>query len=812
MFKPLSNLYKQSINDAADNRLIMESITGSEYYDTEKAAEDVIDTDSISQDELDDIDNYVTKRLAGSTEDDMDLDDMLDNDYDEGIVVDETTDTTPVNESSNLELEISEIFEATDVHTPTFDHVGEYNDAIKDGNVDYDMDDCEDRGGVGVNTVMIRNNQLSESSMNESAWWEDEYANSLYRPFDPVNESTLIYEVDSIVEAANEAKSPNLLQKAAAKLKQFVDFVIEKFRDLGRWISTKLRNSKILKAIITWFDKHAVIKKEITVDMAPYSKENLDKINEAATAISKILPIKVGGDVESYKKAVSELPRLALTSERKKMSISEAAKLVNNFDNGKTYKSYIDKFAGEAKLIKTTVNSIDKIIHTNLDGNLDNIKDDDVKSLVKVCSTLIKYLNSMVSTLTKLTNQHESTKKQIENIGIAAARKAMANGQEVPTVLKAPQTKPEKVKSAKQSDAAKSGDKDTVVSEGVELAIKLHNAFKNNMDEAYEYLDSNDRFIQGVYLESTGDYIFPFELNAVLEHADPTGYDYLGEAAGCSTYCEFPELSKHKGTLDVSTIDAPFYPASNLANHDKKDPTLSGSVTMAKNVLAKAYTVSDLANIPISKMTALSKGLVQAVKSDKAAIATLKESYMTCDNPFDRMTIIEDANMIKSRIENMNNTLELIECITTGIEAEASAIFGDFASIDENIFDVSSSSYCNLLAESSDSEDDEKDDEDFEIEDDAETEDKDDDKKKDSKKKSKSESKSKKCDDDDEEDCDDESDDDEKESKSKAKKNSKESKSEKGSKDSEDDEKDEGELDESAIIDDFLSDILDGIW
>lgn len=690
MFDVLNEKYQKAISDAEDEKLIMEAITGSDIDSVntdpsvEQAAEDEVDIYSVPRKDLDKLDKFADKLVSSADYDDDDLDDLLDNDYDDDEIV---------------------VAEAA-VETPSDDKVGSYNEGIQSGNVSYKMTDCEDRGGVGVNSVVARNNQLSEAVIAD---------------IDFMCESVefLIEDAEEAQKEENEEKKAGALANAGKQLKKAVTFVIEKLRALGRlivkaFVGAGKQLKKLMDAVIAKVDAREL--GMVRIDTSIYDNKAFKAINDAANHVYKIYEAFMNDREADSDYGISEkMESVEVGNKREAVPFNKANAMIYEFNNGtaKKYEKIIDKLGKVASAIS---------------GRCTREKD---SAKLKNMQAAVKAINHAIAQLNKVTGIHQRNM----NAAAEATRKYAKNTQKTAEAMAKGREKAEKAQERADVKAANQAEKD-------KKAINASAETAGGIDE------------------STGEYVFSFELNEA-------------EAANAKTYEEFPENLKTDGTLDVEAPKTEDKPKDDLSDKDPKQPSLGNEVALAKATVAKAYTADKLASIPPSEMPKVRKAVTDMIATKSEAIASLKEAYEAhiTDSYEVRAAILEDASAAKVELKNLQETDALLEAFMETLDERAEDIFkldeDSEADLDDIDLDDADDEEDDKKEESkdekkSDKKDKDSDDKEDESNDDDEDEDKDDDKKsedKDSKKSKKSDKKDEKddkeCDDEDE--CEDES-------------------------------------------------------
>ena len=811
MFKTLNDKYQKAISDTDDEKLIMESITGSDIDamiddpSIEQAAEEEVDVYSVPKQDLDKLDKFADKIVSSADYDDDDLDDMLDSDYDESEIV---------------------VAESVSVETPTYDKVGTYNAGIQSGEVDYKMTDCEDRGGVGVNPVIARNNQLSEAVMNMN------------------------FELtDVLCEAAAESKGSKLksiASKIGKALSTALDWAIEQLRRLAAMIAGPFK--KMWDAITKKYaelkskkgGKKAASEPETEPAAAAEGESQEDKIAKARAAAEakakaeeearefdvynnvSIVPgiykdralmdkaisaakaadqyasgklralrnanasaVAMNKDIENIMKLIREID---YNTEKVKMAYVEAFNLMKGASFVDKDKQAVDTLVSATKKFKNAKGILEQYVSTqkgaseDIRNELDNVDPDDYEGQSKInqrasakssaaagYSAQIRAVNQAVSAITAVTKKlsaiNEIHKKNLDTMAVALGMRNSAKGMEV--------LRRERAKGATNESAAP------------EMRGNLYT-------RAYRFV--NEQCLgefQDYFDEATGMYYFGFELE---------------EAAGnATTYEEFKENLKTDGTLKVPEPNFGKKPTSDLSDRDPAQPALKNAVSLAKNTLCQAYTADQLKTIPASKMPTVRKAIAEMVSSKTQAISTLKETYENhmFDDEAVRAAILEDAEAVREDLRNLKRTSAMLESIVgemDDLDERADRVFNldsDDSYIDESTDDID---WDSLM------EDAEADLDDIDLGDDSDADKKDDDKDSDDKK---DEKKSKKSDKDDEECDDEECKDDDKKSEDSKKSDDKKDEDDKDEKKSDKKEEKDDDLDENASLLEAISALMD---
>lgn len=812
MFKTLNDKYQKAISDTDDEKLIMESITGSDIDamiddpSIEQAAEEEVDVYSVPKQDLDKLDKFADKIVSSADYDDDDLDDMLDSDYDESEIV---------------------VAESVSVETPTYDKVGTYNAGIQSGEVDYKMTDCEDRGGVGVNPVIARNNQLSEAVINMN------------------------FELtDVLCEAAAESKGSKLksiASKIGKALSTALDWALEQLRKLAAMIAGPFK--KIWAAIAKKYNelkskkggKKAASKGEAKSDEAPAeagesqedkiakaraaaeakAKEEeearefdiynnvsivagiykdralMDKAISAAKATDQYASgklralrnanasaVAMNKDIGNIMKLIQEID---YSAEKVKMTYDEAFNLMRGASFADKDKQAVDTLVSATKKFKSAKGVLEQYVTAQkgasegIRNELDDVDPDDYEAQSKInqrasakssaaagYSAQIRAVNQAVSAITAVTKKlsaiNEIHKKNLDTMSVALGMRNSQKGMEV--------LRRERAKGATNESAAP------------EMRGNLYT-------RAYRFV--NEQCLgefQDYFDEATGMYFFSFELE---------------EAAGnACTYEEFKENLKTDGTLNVPQPNFGKKPTSDLSDRDPAQPALKNAVSLAKNTLCQAYTADQLKSIPASKMPTVRKAIAEMVSAKTQAIATLKETYENhmFDDESVRAAILEDAEAVREDLRNLKRTSAMLE-----------SIVGEMGDLDERadrVFDLSDDSYIDESTDDIDwaslMEDAEADLDDIDLGDDSDADKKDDDKDSDDKK---DEKKSKKSDKDDEECDDEECKDDDKKSEDSKKSDDKKDEDDKDEKKSDKKEEKDDDLDENASLLEAISALMD---
>ena len=756
MFSTLNEKYQKTISDTEDEKLIMEAITGSDMDPSiEAAAEDEVDVYSVPRKDLDRLDKFADKLVSSSDYDDEDLDDLLDDGYEDAIVVAEAS-----------------------VTTPSGDKPGDYNSGIKSGKVDYNMNDCEDRGGVGVNSVIARNSQLSESTIMLM-----------------MNESAANYQLDALLEEASEetdgAAKESKIKAAKAAIVKFGKLILDKLRWLGGLIVKVFRaGGEQLKKMMDNVIAHTrqsdlgMVKISTGVyDNSAYRKitNTIGTIEKKFSSFSKDIHSEsdygIGADAGSIK----------VDTSLKEVTFVEANKMIYAYNKGdtKNYQKCIDR------LVKI-VTGLNKVAETSSD-----------ETVIKNARSAQKAINAAVASLTKVFNAH---KRNMDAAAVATKRYAKSAeklGEKMGAGREKAEAKNAAKRNAEQEKEAKTKTSYSYSSDAAFAAKRKAAAEKAAKNAANVKNESVMRFDEGIFDEAADTYFFAYELNEAQGFVDSNEYFELFEAGNATTYDETPSHLKTDGTLKVDPPKVDAHPKDDMSKRDPARPGLTNEVSLAKNTLCKAYTADQLAAIPSSKMGVVRTAITDTIATKSAAISSLKESYEAHlgDSYEVRSAILEDASVLRRDLDNLKHNLALVEDImeTSGngdLDALAESVFGEGESVDESFDDWS------FLFEDSEADLDDLDMSDGDGEKDSGKDEKDDDDEKDDKKSKKSE-KSKKDDDEecDDGECDDKDKDDDDDKKSK--------KSDKSDKDKDDDKKeDEEDVDESASLLAVIGDLM----
>lgn len=676
--------------------------------------------------------------------------------------------------------------EAT-ITTPGYDPVGSYNDGIKSGTVDYDMNDCEDRGGVGVNPVIARNNQLSEAVMVSNF----ELTDAL---IDCMNEAT----GDKIKNAAKSIG--RAINKAAdwviETLRKALTFVVGKAKQLWKAVTTKHKTIKAGKkgagATNTGAykgpsdadieaarkaseaqqakadaERQKLVDKqylEVRIVKGIYDKGLLTAANKAGAAAeqyasgkirqfrnSNVTAVAMDKDIQGIMNLVKAVEYDADAST---VPFEEAYKMLNsvisNFEN--QFKAAADSLSRAAKTFKDIAKFADTYSDTRSRAASAEMDDVDSDSSAKDQEAAVQRMSSKSSQAQGWARQLRAANQALSATSSAASKVA-------------------KVGPIHLSNVAALGRvvglRNTEAGQGAIQRAKNESAKGNLYTRAYAFVnESCIGGFQGYFDEATDTYIFGFELE---------------EAAACGTYDEFKESLKTDGTLKVEAPNFGKVASDDLSKKDPNNSLLNKAPTLAKNTIAQAYTAEQLKKIPASDMPKVRRAVTEMIATKSGAISALKEAYNEhlFDDPSVRAAILEDAAKVRNEMDDLTNTLSIIESMTD-LDTRASEIFG-------GIYEDSESDLSDL--DLGDDKDDKKDSKKSDSKDDDD----------------KDEKKSKK----DDEECDDE------ECKDKDKKDDKKSDKSDDKKDDDEDEDDADEadddnLDESALlaeIDALLSDL-----
>ena len=741
MFSALNEKYQKSISDIEDEKLIMEAITGSDMDPSiEAAAEDEVDVYSVPRKDLDKLDKFADKLVSSAEYDDDDLDDLLDDGYEDAIIVAEAS-----------------------VTTPSGDKPGDYNSGIKSGQVDYDMNDCEDRGGVGVNSVIARNDQLSESAIMLM-----------------MNESAANYQLDALLEEASEETNS---EAKASKLKAAKEAVIKvghvilgKLRWLGGLIVKAFRKGgeqlkKLMDRVIAQTRQSDLGMVKISVGI--YDNTAYRKITSTiATIEKKFATFSKDIHSDSDYGMTSDAQSIKIDTTLKAIPFAQANKMIYAYNSGdtKNYQKCIDR------LVKI-VNGLNQVAEKSSD-----------ETVIKNARKAQKAINAAVAALTKVFSAH---KHNMDAAAVATKRYAKAAedlGEKMAKGREKAQTKGEAARNKEQSAEANAKPSSYSFSADTKAANKMRAAAEKAAKKKAKAMgESVVRFEEGVYDESVGVYFFADELNEAQGFVESNEHYDLFEASLKSTYDESPSHLKTDGTLDVEAPKVEARPKDDMSKRDPAQPGLTNEVSLAKNSLCKAYTADQMACIPASKMGTVRNAITDMIATKSAAIASLKEAYEAHigDSYEVRAAILEDAAMVRKDLDNLKHNLALTES-SLDIDSLAESVFGDsFSDPVDEAYDDWSFLY----------EDSETDLDDLDL---GEDDDKDDKKDKDGKKSDKSD-KDKKDDKDDDEECEDsECEDDDDDKKSESKKSKKGEDDDKKDKEDKDDE--DKEVDESASL------------
>lgn len=737
MFSTLNEKYQKTISDAEDEKLIMEAITGSDMDPSvEAAAEDEVDVYSVPRKDLDKLDKFADKLVMSSDYDDEDLDDLLDDGYEDAIVVAEAS-----------------------VTTPSGDKPGDYNSGIKSGEVNYKMTDCEDRGGVGVNSVIARNDQLSESTIMLM-----------------MNESAANYQLDALLEEASaetnaDAKSGKI-KAAKDAIVKFGKLILDKLRWLGGLIVKVFRKGgeqlkKMMDRVIAQTRQSDLGMVKISVGI--YDNTAYRKIAATISTIEKKFAT-FSKDVHSDSDygIVSDAQSIKIDTSLKDVPFAQANKMIYAYNNGdtKNYQKCIDR------LVKI-VNGLNKVAEKSSD-----------ETVIKNARSAQKAINAAVAALTKVFNAH---KHNMDAAAVATKRYAKAAeklGEKMGEGREKAEAKGAAARNKEQEAEANADVSYSYSADSKAAAKRKAAAEKAAKKKAKAMGESVVRFEEGVFDEAANMYFFANELNGAQGFVESNELYDLFEASLKGTYEETPSHLKTDGTLKVEPPKDDAHPKDDMAKRDPAQPGLTNETSLAKNTLCKAYTADQMAAIPASKMGSVRSAITNMITTKSAAISSLKESYEAHlgDSYEIRSAILEDASMIRRDLDNLKHNLALVEDIMDSSNMDAIA---------ESVFDESSNDWSYLF------EDSEADLDDLDMGDDEDSKDDSDDK---DNKKSKKSEKSKKCDDencdDDEcEECDDEDNDSKKDSKDDDKK----------------EDKEDGDVDESASLLAVIGDLMSAL-
>ena len=803
MFSTLNEKYQKTISDAEDEKLIMEAITGSDMDPSiEAAAEDEVDVYSVPRKDLDKLDKFADKLVSSSDYDDEDLDDLLDDGYDDAIVVAEAS-----------------------VTTPSGDKPGDYNSGIKSGEVNYKMTDCEDRGGVGVNSVIARNDQLSESIL------------------------AINFELsDMLCEAAGEGKTGRaaaIFEKVRNALGKALDWILKTLKKLGAMVSGPFKKmwAAIVKAYKNRKKKGAnTSDKEAAPAPAPNKDEEIAKARAAAEkyqqkqeeARQKMVKARREAEEEDDYLHVSIVPGIYDDPKLIDKAVS-AANASKNYASGKLHSfrnsnvksqpinSDVDKIIKLVEEVKYDSSkkkvSFDEYFNKAQMANFNNTLSSAINAFgtaVKDFKTIQSHLDALYRQFKTKGNMTMSGMDDVSSDDYAAQEKVTqaASGAYAKANSYAAQLRGVNRAISAITAATKRLESITLIHgknlEAIQKALNLHNsaagveigkrikakregtyqesvnAVGNLYTRAYQFVNENCiGGFQNYFDEATGEFFFGFELE---------------EAAGNSTtYEEFKEHLKTDGTLKVEPPKVDAHPKDDMAKRDPAQPGLTNETSLAKNTLCKAYTADQLASIPSSKMSAVRTAITDTIATKNAAIASLKESYEAHlgDSYEVRSAILEDASMIRRDLDNLHHNLALVEDMLNpeSLDSLAESVFGESSNDWSYLFEDSEADLDDL-----DLGDDEKDS-------DSDKDEKDDDK---DDKKSKKSEKSKK----DDEECEDGECDDEDKDGDDNKNSKKSNKSESDKEDKDDDkkeDKDDEDVDESASLLAVIGDLMSAL-
>ena len=758
MFDVLNEKYQKAISDAEDEKLIMEAITGSDIDSVntdpsvEQAAEDEVDIYSVPRKDLDKLDKFADKLVSSADYDDDDLDDLLDNDYDEDEIV---------------------VAEAA-VETPSDDKVGSYNEGIQSGNVSYKMTDCEDRGGVGVNSVVARNNQLSEAALVD-------YYESIHESADAMWMTTDYLLTEGVIATLNEAEEA--AAKKEGRLTKIKNVIVEGFQKLITAVQT------FISRVVTRFTagKYGVLKfyfKEVDLSVAIKGIQKIEKligdinsVDMDNPEIANELNDRAGDtskDADEIVKTFTDAIADKKDKEKDNPSALRRAQVVGALTQLKralqSAQKAVKAIKKDASVTATTLNKC-------------------YGSISKICNGSIRYYEAVLRDAVfgegesqkaskntdkdYLQNRYERDMGERDSMGRALSDKMKdkdAKAARDKAITKANKdyaaykdsTNADKVRSAKDKAATKAAEKAAKAEEKAhakQLKQMRAEAKKGKKDSKNE--------------SALADFRKYLEESVYCDVADRLEELNEAEAANAKTYEEFPENLKTDGTLDVEAPKTEDKPKDDLSDKDPKQPSLGNEVALAKATLAKAYTADKLATIPASDMPKVRKAVTDMIATKSEAIASLKEAYEAhLADPYEvRAAILEDASAAKVELKNLQETDALLEAFMETLDERAEDIFkldeDSEADLDDIDLDDADDEEDDKKEESkdekkSDKKDKDSDDKEDKSDDDDEDEDKSDDKKsedKDSEKSKKSEKKDEKddkeCDDEDE--CEDES-------------------------------------------------------
>lgn len=724
MFSTLNEKYQKTISDTEDEKLIMEAITGSDMDPSiEAAAEDEVDVYSVPRKDLDRLDKFADKLVSSSDYDDEDLDDLLDDGYEDAIVVAEAS-----------------------VTTPSGDKPGDYNSGIKSGKVDYDMNDCEDRGGVGVNSVIARNDQLSEAILM-------------------INNFQMC---DMLCEAAAESpsKTKAILGRVASAMRAALRWCVEKIRTMLSKLVGPFKKmwAAIQKAYKARKNKKTDATKGEQIDAARKAAEEWQAKQEEARKAH------VAAMEEARKKdeftTVTFVPGIYEDSNLIRKAES-AANAVSQYADGKL-RSFRNRNVS-AQPMDTDIDKIIKVIE-DVKYNAESKKinfEEAYNIMAKIEASFGSGLKETCQKMKAASSKFETMIKLLDNYGHIAkfsAANTMSDMDNVdPDDLKSQEAIVQKA-SAKSSKAADYGRQSRAANRAISalsacvkrtLAIvgiheknlsALYAAIeRRNSKEGIEYLNSK----KGATVEAVTGTVYSRAYKFVNESCIGRFYDYFDEAtdtlffdyeleeasANSSTYEEFKEHLKTDGTLKVEPPKVDAHPKDDMAKRDPAQPGLTNETSLAKNTLCKAYTADQLASIPSSKMSAVRTAIANTIATKNAAIASLKESYDAHlgDSYEVRSAILEDASMIRRDLDNLQHNLALVEDMLNpeSLDSLAESVFDGTSNDWSYLFEDSEADLDDLDMSDDEDKDDDDDKKSKKSEDKSDKEDKDDDKKED---------------------------------------------------------------------------------
>ena len=611
MFKTLNDKYQKAISDTDDEKLIMESITGSDIDamiddpSIEQAAEEEVDVYSVPKQDLDKLDKFADKIVSSADYDDDDLDDMLDSDYDESEIV---------------------VAESVSVETPTYDKVGTYNAGIQSGEVDYKMTDCEDRGGVGVNPVIARNNQLSEAVINMNF----EMTDVLLREAagnKPSVRKTIAKGFRAAINAlkALARKIFSVITGPIRALTRVIRKQMEKIKNKGNVkVNLSIYGGVVKQAAKTIADIEAAIPKGNVENISGKA----DKIVEAANAIE----VKEGTEYVPASNAVAKIINSGADKD-----LENAMKRV-------------EKIISELESFSRKFESLASGHRAAADLAYDEVNDpDDLGQQERATQQAVKHENKAGA---------YQTEAAAANKCIAACHKLLEKVTKIVAIDKANREAIVKLADLKED---MDFSKNRATNESAVVGGDIYMRALRHVNE-----NCNEEFV-GYFDESTGMYFFGFE---------------LAEAAGnAKTYAEFKENLKNEVAPKVPQPNFGKKPTSDLSDRDPARPLLKNAPTLAKNTLCQAYTADQLKSIPASKMPTVRKAITEMIGAKSAAYETLRESYANhSDNQAVRNAILEDAEAIRIDLENLKNTQSIIESIEMGLIESADTDLDDFLS------------------------------------------------------------------------------------------------------------------------------------